>query len=146
MEYNATCAEKWAHKITGATVATGDQGDPAVLEGFLESYGGDFDIIIDDGGHTMAQQMTSLQHLWKAIKPGGYYFCEDLHTSNIEIYGGGPAGMPGTMMDYIYRMIDDLMYDTRGIVFDDVASIVHIDCSRQMCLFEKRLNPTVWPA
>lgn len=101
MEYDAECACQWTHKTSGATVATGDQGDPAVLESFLAKYGGDFDIIIDDGGHSMNQQQTSLQHLWKGIKPGGYYFCEDLKTSFRTEFGGGEFGKPGTMFDYI---------------------------------------------
>ena len=43
-------------------------------------YGGDFDIIIDDGGHTMKQQQVSLKYLFDSVKPGGYYIIEDLHT------------------------------------------------------------------
>ena len=40
-----------------------------------------FDIIIDDGGHKMSEQQTSLKHFWKKLKPGGIYFIEDLQTS-----------------------------------------------------------------
>jgi hypothetical protein len=40
-----------------------------------------FDIIVDDGGHTMAQQTTSLVHLLRKVKSGGLYIIEDLHTS-----------------------------------------------------------------
>lgn len=40
-----------------------------------------FDIIIDDGGHTMAQQQISFGFLLKHVKPGGIYILEDLHTS-----------------------------------------------------------------
>lgn len=153
MEFDAACAKEWANKTTGATVTTGDQGDPAVLEAFLAKYGSDFDIIIDDGGHTMNQQKISLQHLWKAIKPGGLYFCEDLETSFIREYGGGTHGRPETMgetmVEYINKMIEDLMYPVYGghdvsiprqVVFEDVENIVHIDCSRQVCMFEKRLG------
>lgn len=147
MEYDAECARQWAHKTFGATVTTGDQGDPAVLESFLAKYGGDFDIIIDDGGHSMDQQKTSLKHLWKGIKPGGYYFCEDLETSFREEFGGGGSGKTGTMFDYIRLLMEDMMYPAYGddhltaprqIVFEDVESMVHIDCSRQVCMFEKR--------
>ena len=138
MEYDAACAKQWEHKTSGATVVTGDQGDPAVLEDFLRTYGGDFDIIIDDGGHTMDQQKTSLQHLWKAVKPGGLYFCEDLETSSMPKYGGGPPNAPGTMMQYIHQMIEDMSFFTKQVVFEGIESMVHIDCSKQMCLFEKR--------
>ena len=58
----------------------GDQSNPEHLNNFLELYGDNFDIIIDDGGHTMKQQQISLKYLFNAVKPGGYYIIEDLHT------------------------------------------------------------------
>ncbi|KAK1973315.1 hypothetical protein LZ30DRAFT_537188, partial [Colletotrichum cereale] len=46
------------------------------------------DIIVDDGGHTMDQQMTSLRKLWSYLRPGVVYFAEDLQTSFLDAYGG----------------------------------------------------------
>lgn len=148
MEYDAACAEQWANTTTGATVVTGDQGDPNVLESFIVEHGTDFDIIIDDGGHTMQQQMLSLQLLWKAIRPGGIYFCEDLETSWVPVYGGNPAVLEGaaenTMLRMIHRLVEDMTYPDessawpRQVYFKDVEKMVHIDCSRQVCAFEKR--------
>lgn len=40
-----------------------------------------FDIILDDGGHTMKQQQVTFGFLFKHVKPGGYFILEDLHTS-----------------------------------------------------------------
>jgi hypothetical protein len=40
-----------------------------------------FDIIIDDGGHSMYQQQLSLISLFHRLKKGGFYILEDLHTS-----------------------------------------------------------------
>lgn len=40
-----------------------------------------FDIIIDDGGHTMRQQQITFGYLLNYVKSGGYYILEDLHTS-----------------------------------------------------------------
>lgn len=40
-----------------------------------------FDIILDDGGHTIKQQRTSIETLWKYVKKGGMYIIEDLHTN-----------------------------------------------------------------
>ncbi len=37
-----------------------------------------FDIIIDDGDHTNSSQETTFRNLWSRIKPGGYYFIEDV--------------------------------------------------------------------
>uniref|UniRef100_A0A6C0F7Q3 Class I SAM-dependent methyltransferase n=1 Tax=viral metagenome TaxID=1070528 RepID=A0A6C0F7Q3_9ZZZZ len=49
------------------------------------------DILIDDGGHEMEQQQSSLKYLFKKITSQGYYIIEDLHTSinpkNISKYG-----------------------------------------------------------
>ena len=58
-----------------------DQADRAQLQRFIDTHGGDFDIIIDDGGHSMQQQQVSFGFLFPFVKPGGYYVIEDLHTS-----------------------------------------------------------------
>lgn len=145
MEYNDDCASKWAEKTTDATIVSGDQADPKVLENFMAEHGQDFDIIIDDGGHTMDQQITSLQHLWKAIRPGGIYFVEDLETSFFPSHGGGEAAINAgqdTMLSYIQKLLEEMTYPdaryTKSIDFEDVESMVHIDCSQQVCAFMKR--------
>jgi trans-aconitate methyltransferase len=51
------------------------------LNEFIENVGGNFDLIIDDGGHTMKQQQLSFGVLFKHLKKGGVYIIEDLHTS-----------------------------------------------------------------
>jgi hypothetical protein len=58
-----------------------DQENPAKLLSFINDVGGDFDMIIDDGGHTMKQQITSFKTLFPFVKSGGIYIIEDLHTS-----------------------------------------------------------------
>ena len=58
----------------------GDQSNEADLDRFLSMHGDEFDIIIDDGGHSMEQQQVSLKKLFNAVKSGGYYVIEDLHT------------------------------------------------------------------
>jgi hypothetical protein len=52
IEYDEECAAKWANKSGEATIFTGDQADAQFLEKFIVESGGDFDVIIDDGGHT----------------------------------------------------------------------------------------------
>jgi len=42
---------------------------------------GEYDLIIDDGGHTMKQQQTTFGVLFRKIKSGGIFVIEDLHTS-----------------------------------------------------------------
>ena len=57
-----------------------DQSDRKQLKSFCTDNDL-FDIIIDDGGHMMAQQQISLGVLFQHLAQGGLYFIEDLHTS-----------------------------------------------------------------
>ena len=89
MEYDAACAAKWKSTNPRITITTGDQADKKVHEAFVKNHGKDFDLIIDDGGHTMKQQKVTLDALFDAVKPGGIFVIEDLQTSFIANYGGG---------------------------------------------------------
>jgi hypothetical protein len=51
--------------------------DPA-LPGTL---GGQFDLIVDDGGHDGAVVRRSFALLWPLVRPGGYYVVEDWSVS-----------------------------------------------------------------
>lgn len=139
IEFDAACAEAWKHKTTGATIFTGDQGDRDFLRRFVDESGGNFDVIIDDGGHSMTQQRNSLEELWGIIKPGGYYFIEDLHTSYLPQWGGDTTGGKDpnvhTMTKFIYELIDDKMVDgSRHAISKDMRGI---DCMREVCCIEK---------
>ena len=64
-----------------------DQANREQLQAFIDTYGRDFDLILDDGGHSMEQQQVSLGFLFQFLKPGGYYIVEDVNTSIFELYG-----------------------------------------------------------
>ena len=40
-----------------------------------------FELIVDDGGHSMAQQQRTLQTYWPNVSPCGVFVMEDLHSS-----------------------------------------------------------------
>lgn len=63
------------------------------------------DILIDDGGHTMTQQIVSYEELFDHIKEDGVYLCEDLHTSYWLEFGGGHKRR-GTFIEYSKNFID----------------------------------------
>ncbi|WP_069659305.1 class I SAM-dependent methyltransferase [Arcticibacter eurypsychrophilus] len=63
------------------------------------------DILIDDGGHTMNQQIVSYEELFSSIKDNGVYFCEDVHTSYWLGHGGGYKRR-GTFIEYSKKFID----------------------------------------
>ena len=63
------------------------------------------DILIDDGGHTMKQQINTFEELFPAIDSQGVYLCEDLHTSYWEEWEGGYK-KEGTFIEYSKDFID----------------------------------------
>jgi hypothetical protein len=65
-----------------------DQANRTHLQSFIDKHGADFDIVMDDGGHTMEMQQTSFGFFFKHLKPGGYYVIEDVHTSLTDRWKG----------------------------------------------------------
>jgi hypothetical protein len=88
------------------TIHIGDQGDPAFLKSLREKVGR-VDILIDDGGHFMHQQIISFQHLFDLVAEDGVYLIEDLHTSYWEDFDGGHL-RPTTFVEYSKKLIDAL--------------------------------------
>lgn len=70
---------------------------------FLNSIEGEFDIIIDDGGHTMEQQMITFGCCFEKLKTGGVYILEDLHTSLMLSHGGSPSNKD-TALSNLYEL------------------------------------------
>ena len=58
----------------------GDQGITEDLNKCVDEYGGDYDIIIDDGLHTHFHHITSFESLHPHLKENGLYIIEDLHA------------------------------------------------------------------
>ena len=90
----------------GIEIVIGDQEDPATHKRLRDRFG-EFDIVIDDGGHTMAQQIVTFQELYPAIKASGIYLAEDLHTSYFADWGGG-VRKSGTFIEFSKQLIDQL--------------------------------------
>jgi hypothetical protein len=86
-----------------------DQASREQLQAVLDAAGSDFDIVLDDGGHSMEQQQVSFGYLFKHVKPGGYYVIEDVHTSIYDLYqdsyGATESGENTTlaMIDHFIR-------------------------------------------
>lgn len=72
----------------GVKVYLGDQTDVNLLKSINEDAGG-FNIIIDDGGHTMTQINTSFNTLWPLLEDGGVYIIEDLQCCYWPEFEGG---------------------------------------------------------
>jgi hypothetical protein len=59
----------------------GDQSDRRFWESF-RAEALPIDIVVDDGGHEVIQQIVTLEELLPHITPGGVYICEDIHGVN----------------------------------------------------------------
>lgn len=96
-----------AHSSGRTKIHIGNQADEDFMRRVAEESG-PFDVVVDDGGHTMAQQKTSFLALWGAMRPGGIYVVEDLHTSYWESHqDGGPMGN-ATMLSVLKDLVDEM--------------------------------------
>ena len=82
----------------------GSQKDREFLK-FLKTKIPKIDILIDDGGHTMSQQIVSFEELYDHIQDDGIYLCEDLHTSYRPAYEGGYKNK-NSFIEYSKNFID----------------------------------------
>jgi len=110
-EYNKECVDEFRSKglLDAATgIVTGDQKDPEVLRRWVNETGGNFDFIIDDGGHTNMQILNSFNVLFhEALKPGGLYFIEDLQVGRTRGYDDSKG--EHIIADVIQEWVDQLL-------------------------------------
>jgi hypothetical protein len=96
------------------TFVEGDQSQSVFWSRFLSGHGGDWDIIVDDGGHRNDQIITTFCSLWGALKPGGFYCIEDLGVC----YTAGSifvvAGLPNHS-DFMKAKLDEVLQGKHNI-------------------------------
>jgi Methyltransferase domain len=101
IDINPNCKEVEEENVT---ILIGSQSDRDFLKTVKEKIP-PIDILIDDGGHTMLQQIVSFEELFDHVKPDGVYLCEDIHTSYVVNYGGG-LRRQGSFIEYSKNFID----------------------------------------
>jgi len=140
LDIDSACTEL---ALPGTSVEIGDQADPAFLHRVGADYG-PFDLIVDDGGHKMHQQITSFQHLWPRLRDRGLYIVEDTHTSYWPGFGGGfrePASFIEFAKDLIDRMHSWYTEDDTGFPLHPLArEIGGIRFHDSLVVIEKRLK------
>lgn len=102
----------------------------------------DLDIVIDDGGHTMNQQIISFENLFLKVKEGGIYLVEDTHTSYWHEFHGG-LKKANSFIEYAKNLIDSLydghVRDKRKIRIDEITKHVFgISFYDSIVVFQKR--------
>lgn len=88
----------------GFEIWIGDQADPAFWAEFCRVHP-EVDVVLDDGGHTMKQQIVTLNALFPILKDGGTFLCEDTHSSYFPSHGGG-LRRENTFIEYVKTFID----------------------------------------
>ena len=103
VDINPRCKELEEENIK---IFIGSQSDRKFLKSLVKQIP-PIDILIDDGGHTMKQQIASYEELINHVKDDGIFLSEDLHTSYWLGYGGGHKRR-GTFIEYTKNFIDFL--------------------------------------
>lgn len=103
VDINPEC-KKFKDKNT--EIYIGDQEDRTFLKKLAKKIG-PIDIVIEDGGHTMKQQIHTFEEIYPSVKADGIFLIEDLHTSYWKGYDGGYR-RAGTFIEYSKNFIDEL--------------------------------------
>jgi Methyltransferase domain len=119
-------------------VHIGDQADAGFIAE-VNAQSGPFDIVVDDGGHEMHQQIGSFEALYPLLAEGGCYIVEDTCTSYWDSFQAG-VNVPGTFIEYVKDLIDDLNGDFHGGVTEFTRSTTSMHVYQGMVAFEKQRN------
>ena len=146
-EYVKACVD--AHRnsdmLKGINLLTGDQGDYETLDRWIAQSGGNFDVVIDDGGHQNCQIWNSFNKLWPTVKPGGLYFIEDMEVARHEKKQLPQAPCEGgtVVPEKLKEMIDVLIYDQYWDQRQQ-SDIEFIFCQSDACVIGKKsgVEPT----
>lgn len=143
-EYVKECAEKAQAngQLDGINVLIGDQGDFKTLDSWIEKSGGNFDIIIDDGGHHNCQIMNTFEKMWPQLNPGGYYFIEDLHVGVARLREKSSQCNNVEFHEYLVDWQKQLIYQTwKGQIkpkYPFPQDLMFVHCQAEACVLHKR--------
>lgn len=90
----------------GIEIYIGDQEDRVFLRKLMKKIG-KVDVVIEDGGHFMKQQIHTFEEVYPYVNEGGVFLIEDLHTSYWTEFNGGYRKR-STFIEYAKDIIDDL--------------------------------------
>ena len=150
MDIDPTCKKM---EKEGFEIFIGDQENREFLNEVKESIP-QIDILIDDGGHCMGQQITTFQELFPHVNENGVYLCEDLHTSYWPKFGGGYRN-PNSFIEYMKSIVDHINGSSfeispasnhRPIPFVTylTGTVRSLNFYKDIVVIEKRSNDGIW--
>lgn len=91
----------------GFEVWIGDQESLEFWDNFKKIHK-KFDIIIEDGGHGMLQQINTFRALFPILSNGGVYLCEDTHTSYLPMLKGAGLKSKDSFVEFAKGLVDEI--------------------------------------
>ena len=132
------------HPHLMSRVWVGDQNNASLLAQIVAEGGGEYDVIIDDGAHTMSSITSAVRSLLLALKPEGLLFVEDMHTVFSPAYGGSPrpTGRGNAAVFFQHLLVDQLCLAVAAHcdrLHEPTLSpiIASVECSRELCLLTR---------
>lgn len=95
-------AQRW--RDAGFEIFIGDQADPQFWAELAAKLG-PVDVLLDDGGHTNVQQITTVGHALPMVRDGGLVIVEDVHCSYFTEFGNPSSH---SFISYAKRLIDQV--------------------------------------
>ena len=141
MDINPQCRQFEGGNVK---IFIGSQEDEKFLQEVIKDLP-ELDIIIDDGGHTMNQQIVSFENLYLKVKEGGLYLVEDTHTSYWYEFHGG-LKKPGSFIEFSKNLIDSIyeghITEKKKIRIDAITQHINsIAFYDSMVVFDKQQRP-----
>lgn len=145
------CIDKYAAQLDGA--ARGDQSRPEDLRRAF-ALASPFHVIIDDGGHSMLQQVVTIREAMRALPPGGLLVVEDLVTSWIPDFQDLPEPLEGRrqtahrfisdVVEHMHRVAETQFF-LKSTTMDGASEVARltlaVDCIREACVFTRNDVP-----
>jgi cephalosporin hydroxylase len=123
-------------RIPGINIFIQDQTDKPKIDEIASALNEGFDIVIDDASHHSSKTIQTFRNIYPHLKPGGYYFIEDICTSYYAYHNNTehnpdpqmptPSGKP-TAMQFFKRLTDELnaasFRDDYRLGYGDLAAV-----------------------
>eukprot|EP01041_Mallomonas_annulata_P012383 gene12383-26050_t len=146
-EFDIYCIDMYRSMgiLNGANVIAGDQAKKADVDRWINESGGNFNVIVDDGGHKNYQIKASFDMLWDSLLPGGLYFVEDIQVGRSPRFqqGQGQGKKAPAFIDVVHHWVEQLgtgkaIPRRGGMTIPLPRHVKWIMCQMEACVIAKK--------
>ena len=142
------CAKKFLTMYPPGTIVEdvylGSQADKDFMRSVVQQSGGNYDIVVDDGGHRGDHIRPSFEVLWEHVNEGGIYVIEDLGMMPSKFGEGSFVRDIDGWIDQLtgmnYGFADKKNSEWTVWPSEIPKDMVEINCQLQICALKKRLK------